>query len=80
MEYLKQKQTRFDAHGHWNTAHEVELTLKDALALLALMQAQHPDAFTPGGKWACGKADSSKLPHELRSTAAVLMKAANADP
>lgn len=80
MEYLKQKQTRFDAHGHWNTVHDAEITLKDALAMIACIQAQHPDAFTPGGKWAFGAVDYSKIPHELRNVVSVLVKITDAEP
>lgn len=46
MEYMKQKETRFDAHGHWNTVHDAEITLDDALAMIDCIEKQYPEAFT----------------------------------
>ena len=82
MEYMKKKETRFDAHGHWNTVHDAEITLDDALAMIDCIKSQYPDAFTPnrGGKWAFGTVDYNKIPSALRKIVSVLVTIADAEP
>ena len=45
MEYMKKKETRFDAHGHWNTVHDAEITLDDALAMIDCIEKQYTHCF-----------------------------------
>ena len=81
MEYMKQKETRFDAHGHWNTVHDAEITLDDALAMIDCIEKQYPEAFThKGGKWAFGTVDYDKIPYLLRKVVSVLVTITDAEP
>lgn len=81
MEYLKQDSTKFDAHGHWNTVHDIRISLNDALALLECIAAQYPDAFThTGGKWRFGAAIPENLPFDLRKPVEIFMKIAEMEP
>lgn len=81
MKHMKQKQTRFDAHGHWNTVHECELTLTDALVILECIDKAYPEAFThTGGKWKFGAAITDRLPVTLREPVKTLMLIVEAEP
>lgn len=81
MKHLQQKQTRYDAHGHWNTVHDAEITLNDALAILECISAQYPDAFTySGSKWKFGAAIPEKLPYSLHEIVKTLMIIIEAEP
>lgn len=81
MKHLQQKQTRFDAHGHWNTVHDAEITLNDAILIIDVIAAKYPDAFTySGGKWRLGNAIPEKLPYSLRDIVDTLMIIIDSDP
>lgn len=81
MKHIQQKQTRFDAHGHWNTVHDAEITLNDALAILECIDTAYPDAFThTGGKWKFGAAIPEKLPYSLHEIVKTLMIIIEAEP
>lgn len=81
MRLIKQKQTRYDSHGHWNTVHDAEITLNDALAILECIDKAYPDAFThTGGKWKFGAAIYDALPVHLHESVKILMQIADAEP
>lgn len=55
MKYIRQEETAFDSHGHWNTKHMVSISLNEALEIVELIDKAYPNAFThKGGKWRFG--------------------------
>lgn len=64
MRYIKQEETAFDSHGHWNTKHMVSISLNEALEIMMLIDKAYPNAFThEGGKWRFGKVNYNELPN-----------------
>lgn len=75
MEYMRKKETRFDAHGHWNTVHEIKITLDEALTLIECIEKQYPKAFSRrSGKWAFGTVDYEEIPYWLHEIVSVLVE------
>lgn len=81
MQYLKQCETRFDSHGHWNTVHTVEITLQDALAVLKELAKAYPAAFHANAWWKIGAVNLEELNDPtLQEVCAILEKIVNAKP
>jgi hypothetical protein len=83
MKYIAQEETRFDAHGHWNTRHTVSMSLEEALSLMELIDKAYPKAFNheKGGKWRFGKVNYNELPDiHLQSIVEVLEQILDKDP
>lgn len=83
MRYIKQEKTTFDAHGHWNTKHEVSVSLNEALAIMDLIYKSYPNAFTHnrGDKWIFGKVDYNKIPDiHIQSIAKVIEQILEIEP
>ena len=65
MKYIKQEETAFTPHGHWNTKHTGSISLDEALEIMMLIDKVYPNAFTHerGGKWRFGKVNYNELPN-----------------
>ena len=83
MKYIRQEETAFDMHGHWDTKHTVSMSLNEALSLMDLIDKAYPKAFNHerGGKWKFGKVNYNELPDiNLQSIVKVLEQILDRDP
>ena len=83
MKYIKQEETAFDMHGHWDTKHIVSISLNEAIAIMDLIYKAYPNAFIRdrGGKWKFGKVNYNELPDiSIQSIVKVLEQILDKEP
>ncbi|MBR1765350.1 MAG: hypothetical protein IJ746_08160 [Ruminococcus sp.] len=81
MKYIKQEETAFTPHGHWNTLHTVVMSRKDALEILDMIDKAYPNAFIrKDGMWHFEDENYNALPVNVQSIVQVLETILNSTP